>query len=647
MYKDFKENYIEQQRQQAAARQARLAKIGMDGSKVATAKRAAPEAEMASAAQIKRQAPVRPNAPAYQQRRADTAVQRVQRPASAPEVRQQGRAEAAPVRAAVTPNTAKGTAETANRQPLQQSIQNKPAASTQTTPIRKAEPAPIKKSVSETQAPAAAVRPQTKAPERPAAVGTVSKAQVNDIRPVKAEGNTVKKAEPASRPAPTPAPANRPARTVSNGQSNGAHYNTRRQKPLTEEQIFKKELSDSESRAMMFALTGKAEQPDDGGDVDIINLGSIRAPKKKSPEKKKRSNVGRYIGRTFAVFGSLLLVVIIFVFSSIAVIAHGQSETMRDILVNSAMQASATKWAPYIFLSADTVDEILSKSEETVQDVVSLDDYTVNEETQITEDEWANAKDGMIFETVSGPTFKAYVLLVKDPSRIFVGTSQESIPGAKRGDDIFHITKFYGAVAAINGGEFPDNGGSGTGYTPIGLTYSKGKCINNDGHTSRTFLGITNDNKLVVNEGMTKAKADALGIRDAVSFQKGNTLIQQDGENLIFHYQDGNTGTAQRTGIGQRKDGTMILVVTDGRSASSLGATHNDMIDLMVSYGAVTAGLLDGGSSAMMYYDDFYNKYDGYDIDKLDKYQKQGLVNNYKAFTEPRSIPTYFVVKPE
>ena len=145
---------------------------------------------------------------------------------------------------------------------------------------------------------------------------------------------------------------------------------------------------------------------------------------------------------------------------------------------------------------------------------------------------------------------------------------------------------------------------------------------------------------------MTKAKADELGIRDAVSFQKGNTLIQNNGTDLTFHYQDGNTGVAQRTGIGQRADGTMILVVTDGRTASSLGATHNDMIDLMVSFGAVTAGLLDGGSSSLMYYKDYYNKYD-YDYEKLDEYQKLGLVNNYKAFTEPRKIPTFFIVSEE
>ena len=123
-------------------------------------------------------------------------------------------------------------------------------------------------------------------------------------------------------------------------------------------------------------------------------------------------------------------------------------------------------------------------------------------------------------------------------------------------------------------------------------------------------------------------------------------LIEQAGEEIKLYYSDENTGTAQRTAIGQRADGAVLLLVTDGRSASSIGATRNDVIDLLVSYGAVSAGMLDGGSSAMMYYRDYYNKYP---VDKaaLDQYQQQGLVNRYKAFTRPRRIPTYFIVSEE
>lgn len=608
MQNDFKENYIEEQKKLAAERRARLAKIGMGNDAVShpasvqsgSARASRPE-QNARPAQ-----PARPTSPAPQQRPAPATsrpVQAQQRPA-APQQR-----------------------------PVQPAQQTRPAAPQQ-SPVQSTSPAPQQRPQQSAEKPISARPAQSQS-------SVASNADNTNSAPVRSPS-----ANAGTNPTPQQRPQQRSAQRPANGASYGG-YNQRRKSAPTETDIFKKELSDNESRAMMFALTGKPEQPDDGGDVDIINMGRIKAPKRKKEEDiKKKSNAGRYVGRSFAAFGLALAIVVVFVFSSIAIIAHGPSTTIRDLLVLTAEHSSAAKWVPYLFLEKSTVEGIINKSEETVKDIVSVDDYVGESENEITEDEWANAQDGMIFKTVSGPTFKAYVLLVKDPSRIFVGTAQESLGGKPYGDDVFHITKFYNAVAAINGGEFPDNGGGGTGHTPIGLTYSKGKCVHDDGHKDRTFLGITNDNKLVVNEGMTKAKADELGIRDAVSFQKGNTLIQNNGTDLTFHYQDGNTGVAQRTGIGQRADGTMILVVTDGRTASSLGATHNDMIDLMVSFGAVTAGLLDGGSSSLMYYKDYYNKYD-YDYEKLDEYQKLGLVNNYKAFTEPRKIPTFFIVSEE
>ena len=126
----------------------------------------------------------------------------------------------------------------------------------------------------------------------------------------------------------------------------------------------------------------------------------------------------------------------------------------------------------------------------------------------------------------------------------------------------------------------------------------------------------------------------------------GNVLITQNGDKIDLHYGDLNTGTAQRTAIGQRADGTVIMLVTDGRCADSIGASRNDVIDIMAKYGAVNAGMLDGGSSAMLYYRDYFNKYT-VNTDELDEYQKRGLVNRYKAFTNPRRIPTYFIITGE
>ena len=360
----------------------------------------------------------------------------------------------------------------------------------------------------------------------------------------------------------------------------------------------------------------------------------------------RRMTVGCVIRRILLV----LLTAILFTVGSLLAVcntlANGPSKTARDKAVMSALQASATKWMPGLFLSSDTVEEIKKNSQVVVTDVKPITDIPSGDgdgDTP-TADKWANAIDGMIYENVNGTTFKGYVLLIKDPARVTVGVSSNDFAHATAGMRIFELADKYNAVAAINAGEFRDDGGVGTGYAPMGLTYSEGNCVWNDG-LSRTFMGFDKNNRLYVAEGTTYAQAEELGMRDAVSFQTGNVLITNDGTNVTYYYADSNTGVAQRTAIGQCADGTVIFLVTDGRTASSMGATRNEIIDTLISYGAVTAGMLDGGSSSMLYYRDYFTKYN-IDQSQLDEYQKMGLVNKYKAFTNPRRIPTYFIVKP-
>ena len=53
-----------------------------------------------------------------------------------------------------------------------------------------------------------------------------------------------------------------------------------------------------------------------------------------------------------------------------------------------------------------------------------------------------------------------------------------------------------------------------------------------------------------------------------------------------------------RTAVGQRADGSIILLVADGRSIRSHGLTTKQLANQMVRYGAVTAMALDGGGSS-------------------------------------------------
>ena len=64
-----------------------------------------------------------------------------------------------------------------------------------------------------------------------------------------------------------------------------------------------------------------------------------------------------------------------------------------------------------------------------------------------------------------------------------------------------------------------------------------------------------------------------------------------------------NPGFHPRSAIGQRADGSVILVVVDGRQSHSMGASYDDMVEIMMEYGAVNAANLDGGMSSYMVYE--------------------------------------------
>ena len=371
---------------------------------------------------------------------------------------------------------------------------------------------------------------------------------------------------------------------------------------------------------------------------------------KRNKQKKERSKSLKLFWLVVKRTLITLLVVLLFLVGSVyalgLTLANGPSPSLRDMLVLSAKQASATKWLPGLFLDEETIEQIMANSEKVTVTEIDVESFKPKppEGADVSEgeeyDEWADYPEGVRLEFLQGSTYRAYLTVVKDPSRVFVGVC-DNLGVAPQGMRIFDIAKKYDAQVVINAGEFPDNGSS-PGNVPMGITYTQGNCVWDD-KAYRTFIGIDENNRLIVKEGMTKEEAEALNIRDGVCFQNGNVLITNENGKVQLHYSEGNVGAAQRTAIGQRADGTILLVVTDGRSAASIGASRNDIIDLLVSQGAVVAGMLDGGTSSLMYFDNYISRYH-IDESTLDQYQLQGIVNKYKAFIPPRTMPTYFVV---
>lgn len=102
------------------------------------------------------------------------------------------------------------------------------------------------------------------------------------------------------------------------------------------------------------------------------------------------------------------------------------------------------------------------------------------------------------------------------------------------------------------------------------------------------FAGFNTDGVLTV--ASDAPSAQALGIQG-----RCDHILIMDGQanEALFA---AASGYAPRTAVGQRADGTVILISTDGWTKEHPGATYQDLINLMTHYGAVNACLISSGS---------------------------------------------------
>ena len=197
---------------------------------------------------------------------------------------------------------------------------------------------------------------------------------------------------------------------------------------------------------------------------------------------------------------------------------------------------------------------------------------------------------------MKGPSFKGKMMIIHDPSKVVVGTL-DAYGAAYHGLYLYEFIDKYDAIGGTNSGVFYDPNGGGNGGTPDGLVIRDGQIA--WGATNGWYInviGFDQDNILHVGD-MSGQQALDLHLQSAVSFSPGPVLVK-DG---VMRTGLGG-GMNPRTCIGQRADGTILLMVLEGRKPDSLGATYDDIAQIMYDYGAVNAANLDGGSSSLMYY---------------------------------------------
>lgn len=335
------------------------------------------------------------------------------------------------------------------------------------------------------------------------------------------------------------------------------------------------------------------------------------------------------IGKVFSFLGVTLGMVFIALVLTITLICHGPSESAKELFATTILETGQLKFLANVFLSKDELQEIVDKN--------SLQDMDDEVDENLINTEGNKEKELIEIHNVSGDGFEGTMMVVNDPSKISLATTY---PWGEYGKELGVIVDEAGAIAGVNGGIYYSSGNKGG--RPYGVTVSNGEIQDITlGWSGLYLIGFDENNllRIISLEGMNKSAVEKMvkeeKIRDAISFQEESSDANNHFVKLIINGEKRElsgkgSGQNPRTAIGQRKDGSVLILVTDGRGKNGhLGATASDLIEIMAEYGAVNAANVDGGSSSSLY----YNK----------KYLRTSVTFYYT--NSSWRLPTAFVVK--
>jgi exopolysaccharide biosynthesis protein len=257
---------------------------------------------------------------------------------------------------------------------------------------------------------------------------------------------------------------------------------------------------------------------------------------------------------------------------------YGPFEQFRLVWINTAMYSSRFKFLAALFFSDKYIESVLKES---------IAGPVVNTQKDIA---GVIGGDDVIFAPIKGNYFKGFIIKIDNPKRITLVSAENA-----KGELLETIVRTNGVLGGINASGYLDETNRGL---PWGYTVVDGIEVSKPSPSDRHIVGgFTSDSILLVGS-FTNKELNELNFMWAFEF--GPVYIVNGEKTTISEYAG---GYAPRTAIGQTSGGAILLVVVDGRQASSIGATFKDIQTILFNNGAVNAIGLDGGSSSTIVYD--------------------------------------------
>jgi exopolysaccharide biosynthesis protein len=258
-----------------------------------------------------------------------------------------------------------------------------------------------------------------------------------------------------------------------------------------------------------------------------------------------------------------------------ALLFYGPFEAFRLLWINTALYSSRYKFLATALYSPAYIDSVLERNKGGAEGQTSPDPLA------------AGGGAGFTVTEVRGTYYRGYLVKIPNPSRLSLVLSPR-----REGSLLEELTGAHGAVGGINASGFADDTARGL---PAGMLILDGQAVNR-GFSGRRHVmgGFREDHKLIVG-AFTEAEIAAQGYVWAFEF---GPLFIVNGEKTALDAFSG--GLSPRTAIGQTADGSVLLLVIDGRQVTSIGATYQDVQTVLYGHGAVNAIGLDGGSSSSL-----------------------------------------------
>ena len=380
-----------------------------------------------------------------------------------------------------------------------------------------------------------------------------------------------------------------------------------------------------------YSITVSEQESEEITDSDIQSSGSHYSyagiSKHKRPFRTKKTSkgiwrrkrgspwltAGRYLLYGLALIMTTAVTLAVVLAVSLSMMCSDSFPDLQSRLVTTFLETGQLKFIPSLFLSNEKIQSIVDGNsmedfneeiDSGLIDVGGVGSIDMSEEEQ----EWGDIE---IFE-VKGSTYYGTMLYVKDPSRVSVATV---FPWSNKGVSLDKLVKSAGAIGGINGGLY--NSHNNEGGAPYGVVVSNGEIQMNEPQSwpGLVLIGLTDEHILQIIDMSSMSASDVeklveeKHIRDAVTFQEVSSDADNHFVQLVINGEPREmsgtgSGLNPRTAIGQRADGSLLLLVTDGRGKNGhTGASAFDLINIMMKYGAVNAANLDGGSSSCMYYE--------------------------------------------